>query len=222
MKPGWPHLYIIYHKINVTSVAGGKVIRLTSLHLEEQLIPFTYRREGASQSLHTDISTALLCGRHATTLLLRVSPQRARSAFLLTVTCLLFSQGYLMSKQGGGGGGTLGDDGSEHDNSRPCLARLPRSLSSAVKQGRNPIKESARCRCRLFFNLHPTFCGSPSVLCEPQVTLIWSCQSTCVCLDLCVARLFNSRDVAGLKKKKEPGYWLNTIQMIINQFHTTS
>lgn len=37
---------------------------------------------------------------HATTLLLIASPRRARSKFLLTVTCLLFSQGYLMSKQG--------------------------------------------------------------------------------------------------------------------------
>lgn len=37
---------------------------------------------------------------HATTLLLIANPWQARSKFYLTVTCLLFSQGCLISKQG--------------------------------------------------------------------------------------------------------------------------
>lgn len=67
----------------------------------------------------------------------------------------------------------------KRDNSRPCLARLPRHSQRRLNKAEIPSKaRHARLGCGLFFNLQPTACASPSVVREPQVTLIWSCHST--------------------------------------------
>lgn len=186
------------------SIAGGKVICLISLHLCRAANP-VHMQASRCRSVAARWHLYCVVVPHATTPLLTAGARRARRKFFTDsyLSAVFTRVPDVKAGRGAGRASILGDDGSKHDNSRPCLARLPRSLSSAVKQGRNPIKETARCRCRLFFNLHPTFCGLPSVLCEPQVTLIWSCQSTRVYLDLYVARLFNRQDFAGLKKEKK-------------------